>query len=105
MEYITDKSLHDFPAWSGAKETLNTLTYEQIEQLENMLPDMFSDTPTDTEINDFLWFENDTIANLLGFRDWEHLEKCNRGEDDEEDDEEEDEDDDEVYPFDDEDEE
>lgn len=30
-------------------------------------------TPTETDINDFFWFETDTIADLLGYSDWEAL--------------------------------
>ena len=30
-------------------------------------------TPTETDINDFFWFERDTIADLLGYSDWEAL--------------------------------
>ena len=40
-----------------------------------MLEDVYCDElPTDTEINDFFWFERDTIAEWLGYEDWEDLE-------------------------------
>ena len=52
------------------------------DQLEAMLEnDIFPDGCTDTELNDLLWFERDTIAEWLGFSDWEALEN---GEEDEE---------------------
>ena len=47
-------------------------------------------TPSDTEINDLFWFEEDFIAELLGFDNWEALERHNADEaDDDNDDEEE----------------
>ena len=30
--------------------------------------------PTDTDINDFLWFERDQIAEYLGYEDWDDYE-------------------------------
>lgn len=40
-----------------------------------------------TDVNDFFWFENDTIADWLGFSDWEELERVANGEDEDEDEE------------------
>ena len=31
----------------------------------------------ETQVNDMFWFETDYIATLLGYRNWEHLEKGN----------------------------
>lgn len=45
----------------------------------------YDNPPTDTQINDFLWFERDFIAQHLGFSDWEHLDR--EDEDDDEEDE------------------
>lgn len=43
------------------------------------LPDGFrmprSEDATDTTINDILWFERDSIAEALGYRDWEAYEE------------------------------
>lgn len=77
MKIITEVWLEHFDAWSGAKDTLEVLTTEQIRTIEGMLEDLYPDGMTDTELNDFLWFENDTIAEWLGFEDWEELEKEN----------------------------
>ena len=32
------------------------------------------DVPYDTEVNDFLWFERDMIAEHLGYSDWDEYE-------------------------------
>ena len=87
MKYIVEKSLSDFDAWSGGKDTKNALTEDQLEQVEDLIGEFFSDdnTPTATQINDFLWFDRDFIAQHLGFSDWEHL---NQEEEDEEDEDE-----------------
>ena len=82
MKLYYELDLKNFEAWSGAVDTLRTLNYDQIEQLEGMLPDILGEEADETELNDFLWFETDSIAEYLGFRNWEHLEKSNNGETD-----------------------
>lgn len=86
MKIIMDTSLENFEAWSGAVDTLNTLREKDLcDRLESMLDDLYPDGMTDTELNDLLWFEEDAIAEWLGFRDWEDLE--NDGEEEDEEDE------------------
>ena len=72
MEYITEiNSMNNFDAWSGAKDTLQTIReHNKINDLEYMIQDMFCDrTPTETEINDFLWFESDYIFKHLDIKE------------------------------------
>ena len=88
MRIVTEISLEDFEAWSGARDTLDTLNEKGLtEQLESILDDMgdgeMEEGWSDTSLNDFLWFETDTIAEWLGFSSWEALE--NDGEEEEED--------------------
>lgn len=71
VRYETD--LHNFEAWSGGKDTMVELTLEQIEQLDDMFSDMFSEGIDETELNDFLWFERDYIAEILGYEDFDEL--------------------------------
>lgn len=78
MRVYYELDLVNFEAWGGAEDTLRTLTHDQIRQLESMLEDAF-DEASETTINDFLWFENDTIAEWLGFDSWEELEHINNG--------------------------
>lgn len=44
----------------------------------------FESDTTDEDINDFLWFERDAIAEHLGYKDWEEYE-YGKDEDEEED--------------------
>lgn len=63
-----DLSLENFEAWSGGKDTLDSLSHSDCEELEKHLEELYPDGMTDSELNDFLWFERDTIADLLGYR-------------------------------------
>ena len=94
MKYIVEESLSNFNAWSGGKDTKDALTEDQLEQVEEFIDEIFrDDIPTETQINDILWFERDAIAQHLGFSDWEHLNQEEEDYEDEEDEEEEEEED------------
>ena len=87
MTYTVETSLADFPAWSGAVHTLDVLIEKDLcDTVETCLVDVLGEYPTDTEINDILWFETDAIAEWCGFSSWEALEN---GEEEEETEEEE----------------
>ena len=92
MEYKVETSLENFEAWSGGKDTLEVLIDKgDCEKVEQYIEECFYDgeMPTETTINDFLWFERDFIAiNILGYDSWEAYEY---GGDDDEDEEEEEE--------------
>lgn len=88
MTYTCNESLTNFEFWSGAKERTDNLTIDQLDRLDYLLPDAMGwnetdNTPSDSEINDLFWFEEDFIAQLLGFDSWEALERYNSGEDEE----------------------
>lgn len=98
MKIVSETSLYNFDAWSGGKDTLDTLisnlSSSELNSLECQIEDALGDEITDTELNDFLWFETDTIAEMLGYRDWEDF-MCGSEEEEEEEEEEEDDDSDE----------
>lgn len=65
-------------SWSGAIDTLQdianaNLEEEFMENLENIY--FLEETPTETELNDFIWFERDTIYSDLGLNENGELEE------------------------------
>ena len=69
MEIKKDYNFNDLRnnCWSGAIDTLETIEEnEKEEELMTLLEDTFEDVPTETEVNDFLWFEDDFIFEELG---------------------------------------
>lgn len=89
MKIYQEVSADGFDFWSGAKDTVKELTDDQLSEVWDMLEEMYPDGAEDTEINDFFWFEEETIAEWLGFDSFEKLCAYNRGEDDEDEDDEE----------------
>lgn len=84
MTIKREVALTSFEFWSGAKDRAAVLTYAQLEQLERILEDALLDGSgaiDETTINDIFWFEEDWLAELLGFESWEDLEAHNLAED------------------------
>ena len=56
--------------WSGAIDTLQKIEEEgKGNELMKLLLDIFADIPTETQINDFLWFEDSYIYENLGIKE------------------------------------
>lgn len=55
-------------SWSGAERTLDRIEEaNKEEELMNLLEDIFNENiPTDRELNDFLWVDDDYIYESLG---------------------------------------
>lgn len=68
-----DKRLRDFDFWSGAKDTVDYLTTDELDTIEDMLEDAYPDGMTETQVNDLFWFDTDVIADWLGYDDFESL--------------------------------
>jgi hypothetical protein len=74
MKIYKEESIKNFQFWSGAKDTVKYLTDDELDTLESILEsDIFPDGASATEINDFFWFEDDYIAELLGYNDFEEI--------------------------------
>lgn len=63
----------EFEFWGGALNTVTFLTDQEGQQIFDYLEEIL-ETPSETDINDFFWFEDDRIAEWLGYDDWEDLE-------------------------------
>lgn len=58
-------------SWSGAIDTLEDIEKAELEEefmqhLENIFGE---DIPTETELNDYIWFERDNIYSELGLNE------------------------------------
>lgn len=73
MTYKVEKSLKDFDFWSGAVANVKNLTDEEFDTIENYLEES-GELMTETEINDFFWFEMEFWATeILGTTEEEIL--------------------------------
>ena len=76
MTITYELDLNSFQAWSGAKETLERIQREgKCAELENVLEELYPDGMTETELNDLLWFDSESVYEWLGIRSEEQIEK------------------------------
>lgn len=74
MKYIKEERLADFPFWSGALQTVCHIMDNEFDLIEAYLNECNEgQIMTDTEINDFFWFEKNTIAQILDYANFDEL--------------------------------
>lgn len=83
MKIYAETNLHNFEFWSGAKDTVKYLTWEEMDTIESILEDLYPDGVDETTINDIFWFEEDWIAEMLGYNDFEEIMERDEEEEDE----------------------
>jgi hypothetical protein len=74
-------------SWSGARDTLDDIKNADLEEeFMDLLDTYFSceEELTDTELNDFIWFERDTIYEELGLDENGKIKTDDEEEDDDE---------------------
>lgn len=84
MKINTEKSLYEFVFWSGAKDRAEQLSVADFNQIEAQLEELYPDGMSETEVNDLFWFDEDFIAEMLGYSSWEELEEERVDDNDEE---------------------
>lgn len=67
MRVYQEISFEDFDAWSGAVDTKEKIIdAEKAEEFEALVEELFPNGIDVTELNDFLWFDDDYILEILG---------------------------------------
>ena len=76
MTITYELDINSFQAWSGAVDTLERIQREgKCAELENVLEELYPDGMTETELNDLLWFDSESVYKWLGIRSEEQIEK------------------------------
>lgn len=73
MKVYSEKGFSDFEFWSGAKDRAEKLTTEEGNMVFACLEECYPEGLSETEINDIFWFEEDFIAEVLGYQSFEEI--------------------------------
>lgn len=66
MKVYNDISIYEFDFWSGAKTNFAIIEYyDKVEELERLIEIVFPEGCSETELNDFVWFDDDFIFEEL----------------------------------------
>lgn len=75
MKVTYEFDLSTFKAWSGGSYTLEKIREFDMthpgamEAAQQYMEDCLGEEATETEINDMLWFEDDSILDYIGYSD------------------------------------
>ena len=76
MTMTIEKNLRDFHFWGSAASNAAKLTPEELDSIENQLEEINATTGDEpmsiTEVNDFFWFDFETVCEWLGL-DYEEV--------------------------------
>lgn len=71
--YNDNVTLVDFVAWSGAKDTKQTIIdNDKADDFDRLIEELYPDGLSETQLNDILWFESDWIFENLGITEEEN---------------------------------
>lgn len=73
MKIWSDDSIRNFNFWSGARDTVDDLFDADFDIIEPLIEEMYEGEIEDVDLNDFFWFERDTIASWLGYENYDEL--------------------------------
>jgi len=73
MRIYREIPLTEFEFWAGGKDTVEELTNSELEQIEQILEEIYPEGMGEFEVNDLLWFERDLIAEWLGYKDFDEI--------------------------------
>jgi hypothetical protein len=73
MKVYRETSLNEFAFWAGAKDKVKYLTDEELDRIEQILDVLCPDGLSETELNNLFWFDDDVIAEWLGYESFEEI--------------------------------
>jgi len=73
MKIYREIPLAEFEFWAGGKDTVEELTDSELEQIEQILEEIYPEGMSEFEVNDIFWFERDLIAEWLGYEDFDEI--------------------------------
>lgn len=73
MTIKTETTLKNFEFWSGARDRAKYLNDNDFDIIESILEELYPEGMNETTVNDLFWFEDDTIAEWLGYNDFDEI--------------------------------
>ncbi len=73
MRIYEEKTLKSFKFWGGAVDRVKHLTKADFEIIEENLNGLYPDGISEENLNDFIWFEDQTVSEWLGFQNFDEM--------------------------------
>ena len=76
MKIISEISIVNFDAWSGAIDTQKKIVdTNNVENFDSYIEELYPDGLTDTHLNDILWFDSENVFEYLGISEDEETDE------------------------------
>lgn len=66
MKVYYETSIQDFEFWSEAKNHAEMLTESELDQFEDFVNEAYPEGIEDTQLNDWMWFDFESVCTILG---------------------------------------
>ena len=73
MKIYEEKELKNIKFWGGAVDRVKYLTEADLERIEESLNGLFPDGISEESLNDMFLFNEDFLAEILGFQNFEEM--------------------------------
>lgn len=73
MKVSSEINLRNFDFWSGAKN--HSFTYNELEEIQFQLEEIYTEGMDETQINDLFWFEEEFLCELIGLKYKKYLKR------------------------------
>lgn len=78
MKVYRDVPLTEFNFWAGARDRVKYLSRDELEQIEAILEILHPEGLEEVMINDLFWFEEDLVAQWLGYENFDEIMERNQ---------------------------
>ena len=65
MKLTTNTNIAHFKFWSGAVDNAKLLSYTELNRLDDILEDIYTEGLSETELNDLFWFDFELVCEWL----------------------------------------
>jgi hypothetical protein len=73
MRIYREIPLREFDFWAGAQDRVEYLTDDELDLIERILEHIYPEGLSETDINDLFWFEDELIAEWLGYESFDEI--------------------------------
>jgi hypothetical protein len=73
MKIHREIPLTEFEFWAGARDRVKYLSRDELDQIEQILEEIYPEGLSETDINDLFWFEEELIAEWLGYENFDEI--------------------------------
>lgn len=73
MKIYSEIDIRDFEFWEGAEYVADAFSQDDLEVIQGKLEELYPDGMSDMELNDLFWHDEDFVAELAGYSNFQKV--------------------------------